>query len=171
MESAAPHTPAPSGTPVKPNEWPTNYQVSIAVDLKSSGGGGRKEKRPFVAAWVENSAGERVRTIAVWGNERKYLAEHRAWWKETKTNQEWAMSVTRATRSSGKHRLAWDGKDDHDQPLPSGSYTIFVESNREHGTYSIEHGVIECGRTSSAGTIPASAEFGESKLTYGPTER
>ncbi len=165
LESVATAT-ATAATPAGSSAWPAGYQVSIGIEIKASGG--RREKRPFVAVWVENAAGERVRTIAVWGNERKYLSELRAWWKEAQNNQDWAMSITRATRGAGKHRLAWDGKDDHDQPLPPGTYTISVESNREHGSYAIEHGTIECGRTAATGTIPATSQCGETQLTFGP---
>ncbi|MEI6176116.1 MAG: DUF2271 domain-containing protein [Verrucomicrobiota bacterium] len=171
LESTATRPPAASGTLSKTGNWPVGYQVSISLELKSSGSGGKREKPPFVAVWAENAAGERVRTIAVWGKERKYLTELRAWWKEAKDNQEWAMSITRATRNSGQYRLAWDGMDDHNQPLPPGTYTISVEANREHGTYAIKQGQIECGKAPAVGTISASSEFSETKLTFGPPEK
>jgi len=152
--------------PSSSGAWPSNYQVSIEIELLASGG--RKQKRPFIALWVEDSTGKRVRTVTVWGKERKYLPDLRAWWKVAKTNPEWAATVTRATRNAGKHRLQWDGKDDQGQPLPPGTYTITLETNREHGAYCIGEGQIECGKSPSKGTISAAAEFGEAQLTYGP---
>jgi len=125
-------------------------------------------KRPFVAVWVEDSTGKRVRTVAVWGRERKYLRELRAWWKIAQDQPEWAATVTRATRNAGQHRIEWDGKDDQGQPLPMGTYTLTIEAAREHGTYAIQHAPIVCGKTPTTGTIPAGTEFGETQLTYGP---
>ena len=49
-----------------------------------------------------------------------------------------------------------------------GTYTITLEAKREHGTYSISHGPIECGKSPTKGAIPAGTEFGESQLNYGP---
>lgn len=149
------------------SDWPMSFQVSIAIDLKTPEGG-RKIKRPFVAVWVEDSTGKRVRTVAVWGREKKYLRELRAWWKLAQTQPEWAATVTRATRNAGQHRIEWDGKDDQGQPLPLGTYTVTLEAAREHGTYAIQHGQIVCGKSATTGTIPEGTEFGETKLTYGP---
>lgn len=149
--------------------WPAGFQVSIAVELKLPPAGGRRAKRPFVAVWVEDSAGKRVRTITVWGRERKYLPELRAWWREAKNNQPQAASVTRATRNAGKYNVEWDGKDDSGTMLPSGNYVIVLESNREHGAYSIQRGRIVCGESAADGVIPESKETGESRITYGPS--
>jgi thiamine biosynthesis lipoprotein ApbE len=165
LENATPPVKAPSSTT---GGWPDGWQVSIAIDLKQPDAGGRRPKRPFVAVWVEDTAGKRVRTVTVWGHERKYLPELKAWWKEAKTNQEWAATVTRATRNAGQHRIEWDGKDDQGQPLPPGTYSISLETNREHGSYSLQKGTIVCGKTPEKGTIPAGAETGETQLTYGP---
>ncbi|OYV05008.1 MAG: thiamine biosynthesis protein ApbE [Verrucomicrobiales bacterium VVV1] len=165
LEGAAPTSPAASSGP---NDWPSNFQVAIAIDLNAQAKAGRKMKRPFVAVWVEDSTGKRVRTVAVWGREKKYLRDLRAWWKLAQTQPEWAATVTRATRNAGQHRIEWDGKDDQGQPLPMGTYTLTIEAAREHGTYAIQHGPIICGKTAATGTIPAGTEFGETKLTYGP---
>lgn len=163
-------TPAPATPPASPgaNAWPAEFQVGIAIDLKVPDAGGRRVKRPFVAVWVEDSTGKRVRTVAVWGRERKYLRELRAWWKIAQTQPEWAATVTRATRNAGQHRIDWDGRDDQGQPLPMGTYTITIEAAREHGTYAIQHAPIVCGKTAARGAIPAGTEFGETQLTYGP---
>jgi thiamine biosynthesis lipoprotein ApbE len=165
LEGAAP---APAAAASGPNDWPANFQVAIAIDLNAQAKPGRKTKRPFVAVWVEDSTGKRVRTVAVWGRERKYLRELRVWWKIAQTQPEWAATVTRATRNAGQHRIEWDGKDDQGQPLPMGTYTLTIEADREHGTYAIQHGTIVCGKTAATGTIPAGTEFGETQLSYGP---
>ncbi len=163
-------TPPPTGAAAaeaKPGAWPTGFQVTINIDLKQPEGGGRKIKRPFVAVWVENADGKRVRTVAVWGRERKYLPDLHAWWKGESGDEQWAQSITRATRNPGKYRLAWDGLDDHGASLPLGTYTITLEANREHGTYAIQSGKIECAKLPAKGGIPAGSEFGETQLSYG----
>jgi hypothetical protein len=46
-------------------------------------------------------------------------------------------TVSRATRPPGKYTVSWDGKDDHGKPASPGTYTVFIEAAREHGTYQI----------------------------------
>ena len=168
LEGTAPPVATAPAASLGANAWPSGYLVSIAIDLKAPAAGGRKIKRPFVAVWVEDSTGKRVRTVAVWGRERKYLRELRAWWKLAQAQPEWAATVTRATRNAGQHRIEWDGMDDQGQPLPMGTYTLTIEADREHGTYAIQHGTIVCGKSAAKGTIPEGTEFSETQLTFGP---
>lgn len=46
-------------------------------------------------------------------------------------------STSSATRSPGKYTLKWDGKDDKGKLVGQGTYTIFIEAAREHGTYQL----------------------------------
>ena len=160
-----PTTPAMPGATA--GAWPKGFQVTLTLTL-SAPSGGKKVKRPYVAVWIEDAEGKRVRTVAVWGNARKYLPDLREWWKVARDDQAWASSITRATRSAGQHRVAWDGMDDKGGPLPPGTYSVVLEVNREHGTYCLERGTIACSKTAAQGKIPASAEFGEGQIVFGP---
>jgi thiamine biosynthesis lipoprotein ApbE len=165
--------PSAAITPQTPQSgaWPKGFQVTLALTLKTpppGGGGKRGPKRPYVAVWIEDADGKRVRTVAVWGNQRKYMPDLREWWKVAREDEQWAASITRATRSAGSHRVAWDGLDDKGGPLPPGTYTVVLEVNREHGTYCIERGAIACAKTAAQGKIPVSAEFAEAQITFGP---
>lgn len=164
--AAAPAAPAPGVSAAQPGGWPAGFEVALTINLKAPDSG-RRAKRPYVAVWVEDASGKVVRTVTVWGNKRKYLPDLRAWWKLA-GGADWASTVTRATRPAGEHRIAWDGLDDQGAPLPPGTYTLVLEANREHGTYSIERGRIDCAMQPAKGTIPAAAEFGETQIAYGP---
>jgi thiamine biosynthesis lipoprotein ApbE len=164
--SAPPIATAP---PPKGGAWPAGYEVAIAITLKTPPPGGKgRPKRPYVAVWVEDESTQRVRTVAVWGNQRKYLPDLRTWWKVAQQDAAWAQSVTRATRSAGQHRIAWDGLDDQGKPVPAGTYTVFLEVNREHGTHAIESGKIVCGKVAAKGTISAASEFDAAEISFGP---
>lgn len=145
--------------------WPKDYQVSLTLTLKKPTG--RRAHRPYVAVWVEDGEGRRVRTITVWGNERKYLKELPAWWKVAKEKEELVAAVTRATRPAGRYQLVWDGLDDAGKPVGAGTYTIVVEVNREKGTYSKRSGTIVCGEEKAKGKVEGSAEFEEVVVEYG----
>jgi thiamine biosynthesis lipoprotein ApbE len=159
----------PAGAPpAKTGLWPAGYEVALTITLKTPVGA-RKVKRPYVAVWVENADAKRVRTVTVWGNKRKYLPDLPAWWKLAQEDQQWAQSITRATRSAGQHRIEWDGLDDQGKPLPPGTYTVFLEVNREHGSRAIQSGKILCGSAPAKGSIPAGSEFDPAEISYGPT--
>jgi thiamine biosynthesis lipoprotein ApbE len=165
------HPPTATATPqtAKPGAWPNGFQVTLALTLKApTGAGAKRVKRPYVAVWIEDADGKRVRTVAVWGNQRKYMPDLREWWKVAREDEQWAASITRATRSAGQHRIAWDGMDDKGGPLPLGTYTVVLEVNREHGTYSLERGTIVCAKAPAQGKIPGSAEFEEAQIVFGP---
>ncbi len=161
--AATPGTPAPAA-----GLWPAGYEVDLAISLKKPGPGGKgPPKRPYVAVWVENENNERVRTVTVWGNQRKYLPDLPNWWKLAQQDEAWAQSMTKATRPAGKYAIAWNGQDDKGKPLPPGTYTIALEVSREHGAKTLDKGTIVCGKMPAKGTIPATSEFDPAEISYG----
>ena len=172
FESKPSATPPASAPLAKTGLWPAGYEVAIAITLKTPPPGGKGgPKRPYVAVWVENENAERVRTVTVWGNRRKYLPDLPTWWKVAQQDEAWAQSVTRATRPAGQHRIAWDGLDDQGKPLPPGTYTVFLEVNREHGTRALSNGKIVCGKVPAKGTIPGASEFDAAEMSFGPAAK
>ena len=123
--------------------WPKGRQLTITLTLKTIEG--YRVRRPYVAVWAEDMSGQLVRDITVWTEKRRWLPDLFEWWKKSGSNGGGA-SVTRATRAPGRYQLLWDGLDDAGRPLPEGKYKIVVETNREHGSYARESGVMGAGR-------------------------
>jgi len=144
--------------------WPKNQQVTITLTLKAIEG--YRVRRPYVAVWAEDMSGKVVRNITVWSEKRRWLPDLFEWWKKSGSSGG-GSSVTRATRPPGRYQLLWDGRDDAGQPLPTGKYRIVVESNREHGSYAKESGVIECGATPTKVMLKDNGEFKAVELSYG----
>ena len=170
-----PPAPAQAAAPSAPGMWPSGYMVTLGITLKPPTHYSidvsrvrNKDRNPYVAAWVEDANGKRVRTIAVWGNNKRFVPDLSEWWKVSKLDAAWAATVTRATRQPGHYKLEWDGTDDKGNPLPTGTYTIYLEVNREFGDHKTQSGKIVCGTTASQGTIPASTEADATDLAYGP---
>jgi thiamine biosynthesis lipoprotein len=151
----------------KPSLWPKDFRVTLTFALKTPAGGRGDYKRPYVAVWANNEKGQRVRTVAVWGNKERYFPDLHDWSYGEKDRMEWAASIARATRPPGRHRVTWDGRDDSGNPLPRGTYTVFLEANREHGTYAKQSAKIVCDAEPSKGLIKAATEFEEGQLAYG----
>lgn len=147
------------------SKWATGYDVSINLTLKSPDGG-RGFRRPYVAIWAENANGHTVRTIALWVSKPRWIRDLDHWYHSNQDTN-WS-AVARATRAPGKYRVLWDGLDDNGKPVPSGSYKIFVESNREHGNYALENATIECGSKKSSATTRENSEFEAVSIEFGP---
>jgi thiamine biosynthesis lipoprotein len=145
--------------------WPEGYEFTISLTLKTPGA--QFTRRPYVAVWVEDAQGKVVRNIAVWASRPRWLSELHTWWGDNRGND--VNSMTRATRPPGRYRLPWEGVDDNDRPIPAGTYTIFVESNRQHGNYAKESGQISCGAAKPARTtLKETSEFEAVEIEYGP---
>lgn len=153
----------------KPSLWPKDFRLTLTLTVKGpAGGGGGGYRRPYVAVWAVNDKGARVRTIVLWGNQARYFPDLYDWSYGEKDRLDWAATIARATRPPGRHRVTWDGRDDSGNPVPPGTYTIFVEANRERGTYAKESVKMVCGAEPSKSVIKATTEFEEVTLTYGP---
>ncbi|MBM3837410.1 MAG: DUF2271 domain-containing protein [Verrucomicrobia bacterium] len=170
---AALEIPAPGGAKkaneAKPSLWPKDFRLTLTLTLKGPAGGGGGYRRPYVAVWAVNEKGARVRTIVLWGNQARYFPDLYDWSYGEKDRLDWAATIARATRPPGRHRVTWDGRDDSGDPVPPGTYTIFVEANRERGTYAKESAKISCGSEPSQSVVKATSEFEEAQLTYGPS--
>jgi thiamine biosynthesis lipoprotein ApbE len=146
----------------QPDGWAEGRQVSIAMELVRPTTG-RAIRRPYVAVWIEDGDGKAVRTLAVWGN-GKWLATLTNWWKTAKDSA--GMTITRATRAPGKYELVWDGKDDNGVLVKQGTYTIRVETHREHGKHTLQTGKIECAGEDAKVTLEKNEEAEATLVQY-----
>jgi thiamine biosynthesis lipoprotein ApbE len=142
--------------------WPKGYQLAVSLTLP------KVRNRPYVAVWVEDAKGGPVRTLTVWGGERKYLKDLTIWWSFAGKDGNLVKGVTRASRSAGKYDLVWDGLDDKGKPVPPGTYVVHVETAREEGPHTHLKGNIECGAAKAGGQITPNKEVTEVLLNYGP---
>jgi FAD:protein FMN transferase len=149
----------------KIDDWPADFRVSIKIELPQIGGG--RYRRPYVAVWIENADGKPVRSITVWGNDRKWLKDLSIWWKIGKDDAALVKAVTRATRAPGKYEVVWDGKDDKGETLGQGTYTIKVEVHREHGRHLTQTGKLECKAKPAKITLDKNAETEATVVEYG----
>ena len=127
-------------------------------------------KRPYVAVWIENSAGKVVRVLAFWADKFRYYPELSTFFNAFGRDQDALYSVARATRGPGSYQLLWDGLDDKHSSVPSGTYKIVIETNQEHGTYGKQVGTIECAESPATLLLPATANFEPVSIQYGPKQ-
>ncbi len=162
--------------------WPEGFRVDVELTLVNSTPDARKFKRHYLAAWVEDEAGQRVRLLALWANGRelKYLRDLEAFWNEGWVGSGGAddpgalRASTRATRLPGQYTLTWDGADDDGHAVPQGRYRVRLEVNREHGPPNGREGcteaelVLTCGQEPSTARAPDQPELAGVSARYGP---
>jgi hypothetical protein len=167
--------PAPSAQRVVPHLapplWADGAQVRIAIALKTfpNGAGKNAYYRPYVAIWAEDAQRTLVRTIVVLGRDSSYHRHLTSWWRAaSRYSESTYMAMTRATRPAGEHQFVWDGYNDTGQPLPKGTYTLFVEICRENGRHTLQSVPLEIGDAPLAVLLPADVESNPGKVEYGP---
>jgi thiamine biosynthesis lipoprotein len=101
----------------------------------------------------------------------RWLNELHAWYREDRLRamsegSEILNSVTSATRSPGKYRFKWDGKDNSGKLVKEGTYTVLVEAAREHGGYNLDRREINFNGEPSQAQLPPGGELGAVALDY-----
>ncbi|MBK5271571.1 MAG: DUF2271 domain-containing protein [Bacteroidia bacterium] len=119
--------------------WDPKYELAINLELATIEG--MRVHRPFVAIWVVDENKKPLRQVGLWYNKPRWLNEMRSWYavygsKVTEADNN-ISSTSSATRSPGKYTLKWDGKDDAGNLVQEGSYTVYIEAAREHGTHQL----------------------------------
>jgi FAD:protein FMN transferase len=147
--------------------WDPNYELVINLELATIVG--MRVHRPFVAVWVVDENKKPVRQIALWYNKPRWLNEMRSWYAAYYGNfsagSSNISSTSSATRSPGKYTLKWDGKDDQGNLVKQGTYTVYIEAAREHGTYQLMSREITIKNPQHL-DIPANTELASASLDY-----
>jgi FAD:protein FMN transferase len=145
--------------------WDSQYELVIDLELSAF----QYSRRPFVAVWIEKD-NVPVRNLAIWFNKPRWIPELRRWYRmngekmtapDSKIN-----SVASATRMPGKYTLLWDGKDDQGNLVDAGTYTVFIEAAREHGTYQIISQEIEVAGKPYKIDLKGNVEIASASIDY-----
>jgi thiamine biosynthesis lipoprotein ApbE len=124
-------------SPVKPFTYQQKRKLNITLELPQFEG---RFRRPFVAVWIENQDRELVKSISLWYNKPRWLPDLKRWYaKHQSVMQDVGAvgSISSATRSAGQYKLEWDGLDNNGKSAPAGTYVLYIEAAREHGTYQL----------------------------------
>lgn len=135
----------------------------------SSGGGpgGGMVRNPYIAVWVEDSAGSLVKTLAVWhlqNGQDRWLSELAKWYAAAGGDS----TSSGATRAPGTYTLVWDRTDTSGKTVANGTYQVFIEAIREHGPYSITSGEIAVSGKAISQTLSDNSEISAAKVTFQP---
>lgn len=144
-------------------------EFELLIDMELAQFEGRF-RRPFVAIWVEDANKNTVRNLALWFNKPRWLPDLKVWYKAnyldiTNSGRD-VESISSATRPPGKYTIRWDMKDDKGNPVPPGTYTVYIEAAREHGTYQLMRKEIDCKKKEQNLSISGNTEVASASLHY-----
>jgi thiamine biosynthesis lipoprotein len=148
--------------------WNPGYQLTISVELARLDG---QARRPYLAVWVEDQDKFPVRTIALWRQKERYLADLKSWYRGDRLRlltegNDLISSISSATRPPGKYTINWDGKDNAGKYVKPGRYTVYIEAAREHGTYQLIHQEMDFTGTPRKIELPGNLEVTAASLDY-----
>ena len=141
--------------------WDDRFELAVAFEIATQRG--ERYHRPYVAVWVEDSAGNPVRTLSVWVNTNgkgpRYIRELRRWISAERSQEsaggpDLSATISSATRLPGRYEVTWDGRDDRGNAVAQGNYRVLIEAAREHGSYQLMQQQL------SLGTKPVTADLG-----------
>jgi len=91
-----------------------------------------------------------------------------SFWNFTGGSESLRYKVTRVTRLPGSCKIAWNGLDNDGKPVAMGVYGIVVETNRYHGTYAKQSGMIGRRNDPASTTLNGTTNFEPIQIQYGP---
>lgn len=154
-------------------KWDDRYE--LAVDLELAPQMGARSHRPYVAVWVEDANGNPVRTLCLWvnttGRGPRYIQELRQWFSVRRTTEsgggpDLVSTVSSATRLPGQYTVTWNGKDDRGNAVEQGTYRVFIEAAREHGTYQLMKQELALATTPVAADLTGNVEIGKAHVEF-----
>lgn len=163
VASNSPANSAISYVNLKEKLWNEKQELVINLELAKFEG---RFRRPFVAVWIEDEAGQPVRRLAVWYNKPRWLPDLRYFYAAQRKSEIDMTSFTGATRSAGNYSLNWDGKNDQGQLVKQGKYTVFIEAAREHGTYQLIKQEMNFNGKAQDKPLPGNEEITSASLSY-----
>lgn len=150
------------------SNWPADFAVTMAPKILPLER--KPRERPYIAVWVETEKGTHVKTIMVYGNERKYLRELTKWYRHTRDNAELLRSCTRATRPAGEYSFIWRGDDQKNKPAETGRYVLCIETAFEHGGRQFKSVPLTCGEARATARMDRTPHFEAFDVVYDKRE-
>ncbi len=158
----------PEPVPSEQGEAPVPAGAELAVAFTYVAGATSRGRilNPYVAVWVEDTAGNLVDTIGLWflqeAKGTRWLNDLRRWYQASDQATDTTMSG--ATRPPGTYSVVWNGTDLSGNPVAQGDYVVYIEAAREHGPYSITSTPITLGPTPFTARLSDNVEITDASV-------
>lgn len=145
---------------------PATAALSVSFTFQAASAGGRV-RNPYIAVWIENAAGDLVKTVALWHEDRggrdRWLSEMKAF---SALGASDAQTVSSATRQPGSYTVEWDGSTVEGSRAPADTYRLCVEAAREHGPYELVQHDVNLGAKPASFDLTPSGELTAASAKY-----
>ena len=154
--------------------WNGGFELAVDLEIVKAEGG-RRYRRPYVAAWVEDQDGFPVKTLILWVQAEapgpRWIPDLKRWTKADRLRKlaegtDLVATISEPTRMPGSHGVVWDGRDNAGVFVEPGEYTICVEAAREHGSYQFKRATVTFGTEPFREELEANEEIGGVTLDY-----
>lgn len=149
--------------------------VDFTFAASSSDGGDRGGvKNPYIAVWIEDAAGEMVRTVSLWlmsGKGERWWSDLVRWYEQDQARVAaggvaTSDTITGATRTPGDYSVAWDGTGYDGAVVARGDYFVCIEAAREHGPYELVRESVTLDDTGFTTSLGGNGELTNAEVTY-----
>jgi hypothetical protein len=146
-------------------------KMELAINFSIVKSGLFMYRRPYVAVWLEDAAGGKVRTLSVWAKNdsrgQRYLEHLTRWMSAAGTQASSLLStVSSPTRDPGSYTLVWDGKTEKGVLADAGTYFLCIESAREHGPYALVREKVTVGGAANTTNIAGNGDIGDVSAAF-----
>ncbi len=143
-------------------------QIAFTYSAQASGGGpGGMVRNPYIAVWIEDSDGALVKTVSLWhlqNGQDRWLSELSQWYQAAQGVE----TNSSATRAPGTYTVVWDLTDSSGAAVKKGTYTVYIEALREHGSHSLVSGELAVKGGAINQTLDDSTELSAITVRYQP---
>jgi FAD:protein FMN transferase len=154
--------------------WPTDWVLSIDYTAPP-----RQSKRsadfrsPYMAMWITDEKNTPVRTVLMVGRELDWQRDNFVWWGINRARSKELVELrSLPTSVSGRYPVYWAGMDDDGNQVPTGKYTLHLETSQERGKHNYRNVTLELGRTGFRQELPKLEGSGGIEIFYGhPSDR
>ena len=155
--------------------WPTDWVLSIDYTAPPREVAKRQSdfRSPYMAMWVTDAQNKPVRTVLMVGRELEWQRDNFVWWGINRARTKELVSLrSLPTSVSGRYPVYWMGVDDNGNPVPTGKYTLHLETSQERGKHHYRSVPLELGRKGFREELPRLEGSGGIEIFYGhPSER
>ncbi|RYG62124.1 DUF2271 domain-containing protein [bacterium] len=166
-------TALPAMSALAQGSW--NRQFELVVDFEINQADGARYRRPYVAVWIEDEAGNAVRTLSLWVQTRKpgprWIPDLKRWYRKERSRKgrdggDLIETISVATRKPGQYSLTWNGRNDDGKLVPQGNYSVCIEAAREHGTYQLMRESVSIGSSPFRKSLGSNVEIKGADVSY-----
>ncbi|MCA9128537.1 MAG: DUF2271 domain-containing protein [Planctomycetales bacterium] len=157
----------------------TGHEMLVEFEIGKPGEA-QRYRRPYVAVWIEDKDKFPVKTLSLFVMQNdpgpRWYRDMRRWYADDQLRQlvddrNLIETVSKPTRNPGKYKVVWDGRDDAGNLLKPGSYTLLIESAREHGSYQLIKHEFEFGGKSFEEKLKANTEIVAASVHYSNNDK